>query len=249
MRRYFDQTITINFYPIEAERCDVLLLDDANVDIYLFDEFPSLEEAANNVGDTALQTVLAWSLTRDSFGRTWDFAPIPDPEPTTDNREIEQKYYYSVNASKDGIKLPPLVRELCLGRLRAQESYLTCEIMDIVTCDPNITEFCRCIGDIELYIQCAIDDIKSKLNGCCTKWQDILNPAELKRAVMYRALSRFYFAQSRNVSDIYYAHGLRYESEAKSELKRSLLKIDKNQDGKPEGVRGGGGSRFVRIIR
>jgi len=233
MKAYFDQDITARFYALKEDGCTPSEMDATGVNIYLFDKYPSLEEA--DTGNNSIQQITTWTNTPDSFGKEWVFTPIADPEPTSQNN-TSYKYYYAVNATKAGNALSPIIREITLCRLRSQESILQCTIADIVACDPHITEFCHCLADLDLYIDCAIADIKAMMEGCCTTWADIVNPHELKRPLIYKTLSDFYFGQSRNVNDIWYSHAIRYKDTADKELKRVYLRLDKKQDGKPERI-------------
>jgi len=265
MKAYFDSKITAKFYALKEDGCEPQEMDD-NVTIYLFDKYPTSEEATD--GTNSIQQVTAWTNTDDSFGKQWMFNPIKDPDPAirepnydnysdnnfrTDDYYYEDncddtRYYYVVNATKEGESVGSIVRELRLCRLKSQESRLICNVSDLIKRDPNIKEFCHCLGDLDLYIESAIEDIKMSLNGCCTNWADILNPEELKRAVVYQSLADFYFGQRRGVNSPEYSQAIRFEDKVKYELKRVFLKIDKYGTGKPAKTKASY-SRSVRILR
>jgi hypothetical protein len=238
--QYFGKDFVYNFYPLTTDNVDYELLPDDPIAIYVFDGYPSADDAANgttNDGNySILETILAWEDTDDSYGKQFEVSAIPVPIDLGNN--LSKKYYLAINTElTPGEPLPAIIKEVTLELLRAQESAITVNVTDLLGLEPTLKNICNCVGDLQKYIDAAIRQVKLMTNGCDFDFSAIVDPAQLNYSVIQLAISKAYYGQSRSPADIFAANGLRFHEDFKSSMKLVNLQLDKNQDGRPEGIR------------
>ena len=243
---YFGKEFKYNFYPLTTDELDYELLTNTNPSIYLFDSYPTESDAASGAG--ALQTKGSWVDTEDALGKSITFDAIAEP---ADLNTFSKKYYVAVNTELEvGNPLPPVIKEIVVQRLRAQESIIEVEVAEVLDVEPSLYEKFKCCETIERYINTAIKEVKLAMSGCNLQFGDIQDPAMLNYAVVQLAISKAFFGLSISPGDKYYADGIRYKEEYEKQLKQVFLAVDRDRDGKPEGGRkASSGMRSLRILR
>lgn len=238
--KYFEKDFTYDFYPLREDRCTYEVLPAAPVSVYLYDGRPSEEDAAtgaNGSGYSVIETVLAWNDTDDGQGKRISFAAVAEP---ADFDGVSRKYYVVVNTALTN-PIPPIIKEVTFKRLASQESIIDISLSDILGIEPQIELFCnkqgRCVGEVERYVDAAVKELKIKVTTCNLDYSNLPDPAEIEYAASLLAISKFFFGQSREVGDVHWGNGLRYDEKYGEMLKATGITIDEDGDGSPDGQR------------
>ncbi len=235
MYKYFGQDFTYAFYPLKADGVHYELLPDSPDSIYIFDGYPSLSDAQSGVSTSSsyslVEAISDWEDTPDGLGKQFDVSAIDEPSTS----QGDKSYYAAINTElQPGNPLPPIIREIKLTRLRVQDSAIDVKVSDLFGIEPTLKIFCDCAGDLEAYIDAATLDIRASLVGCDFSHVDLWDPAVLNRAVIKKAISKFFLGQSRQTGDVHFGNGMRYEEEYRQAMGQVTLLLDKDKDGKPE---------------
>lgn len=244
----FGKNFTYSLYPLSSEGSAYLFFSPSAPTIHVFADYPTETQAVSGSG--AIETITTWNSTPDGKGKQFDVTAIPVPTDLGTNQT--RTYYIAVNAElQSGETLAPLIRSVILEQLRAQESILRIDVTDVVAREPAVQVFTKCIGDLDLYIDAAVMDLKLYLSNCNLKYTDINNPGAFKPAAVCLALSKFFYGQSRQAGDVHAVNGARFAAEYKEKMAVVKASIDADNDGREDGVRTGprGSMRVMRLSR
>lgn len=245
---YFGKDFQYCFYPLTTDGCNYELLPSAPDSVYLFDSFPTEDEAAAGTG--AIQgPIVLWTDTDDARGKKISFDAIDEPA-SLDNG-YSKKYFVAINTElQTGNTLPPVIKEITLQRLRAQESIIEVSISDILGIEPTLRLKCKCEGDLEKYIDASIKELKMMLISCDFSFSDLVNPGALNHSAALLSISKAFFGQSRDPRDIEYTNALRYKDEFNQSFKRVILEFDSDRDGQTDGkLKQKSGFMSLRVVR
>ena len=241
MRFYWGKSFQYCFYPLENSGCDYHYLADQTPTFRVYDCLPSrADQVAGTV--TAPAMIVAsgnsWTETSDAKGVCFVIPAISDPDPT--NQEAREKKYYVVIqvALEAGQQVQTVMREITLERLYGWNSIPDVRISDLLKVVPTLSNYCKCLNELDSYIDSAICEVRSELNGCDFTSASIWDPAVLKPVVTLRAISEFYYFYSRDKQDNYWAQAERFAQKAKDRLKSLIIELDINKDGVPDQRRG-----------
>lgn len=248
----FEKEFKYSFYPVTTDGVgyEHTSLPNAPTGLYLYNGLPTRTDALAGVSSgsaTIINTISnSWVDTDDGYGKTITIPKIVDPEPNS--TIIERVYYLAIRFVLVGSTNPlVLIRQIKLRRLQAHEAVLTCTVSDLLKCEPMLSRFCPCKGDLETYIESAKAQIISEFKSKLSNYRDVYDPSVLKPLVVLLAISKFFHGVSLDTNDITFIHGDRYYEMFREQKKSLNVEFDTDNNGTLETTKNYGSSSSFRF--
>lgn len=225
----FGKDIAFKFYPRESE--EALSLPSQNPYIYLFDELPTRDHAADGTG--AIASINSWTQNASSpYDCTISITAIDDPDST--GPDYYQTYYLGINfLTKAAGELQTIVKAFNVHRPEGATELPGTTIDDLKSFLPALESY---ETDAELNDHLSMAEIifKLDLKAKGLTYERIHNLSDAKLCLAFKALELANMSLMEDQQDRFHTRSLYFEHLYKQMMASLSLAVDTDGDGVAE---------------
>ena len=217
-------SFTFNYYPhVAGTAFDP---PSQTPTIYIFDSFPTDDDARNNTGSTAIETISSWTEGTANI-RPFTVGAIADPADGTK----EKSYWAAINfvVATGGSSTVDII-EFRMVRPDGQTAEGTPTAAEMKQRDTTLATYYSTDSDIDNYVTNAELKLKAFLSNKGYRWAQIENPEDLKETVIYWALHDMMLAQVNEEGDRFFVKSEQYKDLMMTLREQLKLEYDANDD-------------------
>jgi hypothetical protein len=227
----FGQSFTAWFFPLVDDQTPAGLLTSSNlVAIYVFDQMPSRNAAANGTG--AVQTITSWTWDASKNGFSYSIAAISDPDPTstTPVRTYWRAINFRLQASQ---QVQTVLQSFDLERVTGPAFTIEVSDSDLAAYFPQVTSYSSAAQRLA-YVAQAKEEVRARLRVKGFQWAKIHRADRLDMAVTFKALSMLMLAQVQQPGDKFAMKYTEFKSMYENALESIQFEYDADGNGQPE---------------
>jgi len=199
--------------------------------IYLFDERPDRDNAADGTGALKSATGFAFAPL-EPYGVSYEFEAVTNPEPS--DKPQTCTYWEGVNfVSELGGAVQTVIRSLTLSDPEELDEVPATTVDDVTRAFPSILNYLT-NEKIEGFLSDAEADTKEFFIQKGLRWARLYDLSRVRRAIAFKVISDSSLALIQNVND---KHDYRYQTfrqRYRDELTAIALPYDSDGDGQPD---------------
>ena len=224
LKKPFGGSFTFNYYP----HADGTAFDPPSQTptIYIFDAYPSDDDARNDTSSSAIETISSWTEGTANI-RPFTVGAIADPADGTK----EKSYWAAINYTPvTGGSSTVDILEFRMVRPDGQTAEATPTAAEMKERDTTLATYYSTDSDIDNYVANAESKLKAFMSNKGFHWTRIENPEDLKETVIYWALTDMMRAQINTEGDRFFIKAEDY-AEVMMALRDQLkIEYDANND-------------------
>jgi hypothetical protein len=221
----FGKTITREFYPLEGET--PLRIPSQTCAFYLFEEKPSVEDAASGSGAVATGTQVSQSAS-SPYQIKYSFPPIQKPSDVSTAVFWESIKFVTETGGEESL----VVRSLKLAVPENLDSIPGTTVKDLKDAFPSISNY---LDDSELqaFIDLTEQELKLYFRSRGVLWSRIYDNQDLRLAIAFKAISDAAFSQVMSLNDRHHIRHTHFKEKYDSLLNLLVIKYDPSNEGQP----------------
>ncbi|MCA9811715.1 MAG: hypothetical protein KC483_02510 [Nitrosarchaeum sp.] len=224
LTKSFGAPFTFDYYPqVDGEAINPPAQTPT---IYIFDTKPTNDQAQNNTGSLAIETITSWTEATDNY-RPFSVSAIDDPDDGTKSKV----YYAAINyVAVTGGSATLDIEEFKLVRPEGHTEAAAPTVADLKEYDSNLATYWPTDSVIQDYIDKAELKVKRKLEGKKIKWQLIENPGVLTESIAYKALADMWHRKKFEDGDRFDSWRLEYLESFNDSFASLVFEYDSNEN-------------------